>query len=237
MNKIALILAFLYVLTGCASSNEVQPAENPGSQQNAEAANASSFAVAYEPVDALELKQAEPSLVGELVEIKKLDNAEIAVYRRADDENRLAATLQVGSTRYDLGEIGYGPMKEFPVETVEVLGVTYLKLVGANGANSPITDYILPNSSGPSLLRIDAHTVEADVDEDGVKEIVASVGTAAETTLYKLQDQRIAASNLNELLKAQVVLYDFAGNTFQAQNTGNEMTKWELRGNEMRRVP
>ncbi|MGG6309282.1 hypothetical protein [Paenibacillus macerans] len=75
-----------------------------------------------------------------------------------------------------------------------------------------------PNSNGPSLLRIDAHTVEADVDEDGGEEIVDSVGTAAETTIYKLRDQRIAASNLNELMKAQVVLYDLVSNTFQVQS-------------------
>ncbi|MGG6309281.1 hypothetical protein [Paenibacillus macerans] len=78
MNKIVLTLAFLYVLTGCANSNDVRSATNTGNQQNAETAKAPSFAVTYKQVDTMELKQAESSPKGELVEIRKLEQAEIA---------------------------------------------------------------------------------------------------------------------------------------------------------------
>lgn len=111
-------------------------------------------------------------------------------------------------------------MNEFLIEEVDVLGENYIKIVGANGANSPVVHYVLL-FRGLLALRLDAHTIEADVDGDGIKEVVATVGTAAEATIYKQHDNRIVASNLNELLKAEVVIYDLNTNTFQAQSMNN----------------
>jgi hypothetical protein len=42
-------------------------------------------------------------------------------------------------------------------------------ITGTCGANCPITDYIVTDTSIPVLLRIDAHAVEADADQDGIK--------------------------------------------------------------------
>ncbi|MNI74823.1 hypothetical protein D3C73_1309320 [compost metagenome] len=127
-------------------------------------------------------------------------------------------------------------MEDFIIETVDVLGESYIKIVGSNGANSPVVDYVLLNPQSPLVLRLDAHTIEADVDGDGIKEIVSSVGTAAGTTIYQLHDKQIVASNLNELMKAQVVNYDLNTNTFQAQSTNNELTKWKIQGDRLHLV-
>lgn len=92
------------------------------------------------------------------------------------------------------------------------------------------------DSQSSLVLHLDAHTVEADVDGDGIKEIVATVGTAAETTIYKLHDKQIVSSNLNELLKAKVVIYDLNTNIFQAQSTNNELAKWKIQGDRLEKV-
>ncbi|MBA9083789.1 hypothetical protein FHR92_000232 [Fontibacillus solani] len=68
------------------------------------------------------------------------------------------------------------------------------------------------------------------------KKIVSSVGTAAETTIYKLHDKQSVVSNLNELMKEQVVNYDFNTNISQAQSTNNELTKWKIQGDRLHLV-
>ncbi|MNW51920.1 hypothetical protein D3C74_294190 [compost metagenome] len=92
------------------------------------------------------------------------------------------------------------------------------------------------NPQSPLVLRLDAHTIEADVDGDEIKEIVSSVGTEAETTIYQLHDKQSVASTLNELMKAQVVNYDFKTNIFQDQSTNNELTKWKIQGDRLHLV-
>lgn len=77
-------------------------------------------------------------------------------------------------------------------------------------------------------MRIETHTVEADVDQDGIHEIVATIGTAAQTSIYKLKNAHIVASNLNETLDALEVTYDKESNTFVV---GTNI--WRVKGEEL----
>lgn len=127
-------------------------------------------------------------------------------------------------------------MGNFPIEEISVLGDSYIKVTGAIGANSPVAYYVLPNPEQPSVLRIDAHTVEADADQDGIQEIVATVGTAAHTTIYKLRDKLWMVCDLNELLQAQVVLYDPETHLFQIQMSDHRLTGWKFQGSKLQTV-
>lgn len=77
-------------------------------------------------------------------------------------------------------------------------------------------------------MHIEAHTVDADVDQDGIKEIVATVGTAAETSIYKMEKDTLVSVNLNEVMNADVVTYDQESNTFKAEVTKGEMSQWKI---------
>ena len=77
-------------------------------------------------------------------------------------------------------------------------------------------------------MQIEAHTVEADVDQDGTNEIVATVGTAAQTSIYKIKNAHIVATSLNETLDAQEVTYDKESNSFVV---GANI--WRVKGEEL----
>ncbi|MFM9279263.1 hypothetical protein [Paenibacillus jiagnxiensis] len=237
MKKIALSLALLYTVTGCGNPTESLPVTATKEGRSTDVPKAHSIDVTYnQTINSIPLQKVKNPEKEKVIENKKIDNAEIAIYQSRTIDNQIFASLIKGSTAYGIGEIGYGDMRDFPIEEVHVLGKTYIKIIGATGANSPVTYYVLLDSPPPSTLCIDAHTVEADVDEDGIKEIVATVGTAATTTIYKLQENKIVASNLNELMKAQMVTYNPETNTFQVQKTNNELTEWKFQNNKLQLV-
>lgn len=108
---------------------------------------------------------------------------------------------------------------------------------GSIGTNSLISDYVSLNTSPPTLLHIEANTIEADVDQDGIKEIVATVGTAAETTIYKMDNNLLLSANLNGIMNANVVMYDTKSNTFQAEVTKGQLSNWKVESNQLHLVP
>ncbi|WP_229753648.1 M15 family metallopeptidase [Paenibacillus segetis] len=231
MRKIAYIFAMLYILTGCRSPIDEPSVPVTENNQDVGTSIEDSVEIVYKQVEGLKpLGQASSSQKGEVIATKKVNNTKVEIYRVRGDEHVLAASISVGSTNYDIGEIGYGNMADFPIEEVEVFGDNYIKIIGAIGANSPVADYILPDPERPMILHIEAHTVEADVDQDGVKEIVSTVGTAANTTIYKLHNKQMMASDLNELMKAQMVMYDPKTNIFQIQNSNTKLAEWKLQG-------
>lgn len=73
--------------------------------------------------------------------------------------------------------------------------------------------------------------MEVDVDQDGIKEIVATAGTAAETSIYKIENDSLVSVNLNEVMNAAVVMYDQEYNTFKAEVTKGEISQWKIEAN------
>jgi len=99
-------------------------------------------------------------------------------------------------------------------------------VTGAVGANAPIVNYVSLTSPRTSI-HIEAHTIEADIDQDGINEIVATVGTAAETTIYRMKNDSLVSANLNEIMKANVVIYDPQANIFQVEITPGQLSNWK----------
>lgn len=87
------------------------------------------------------------------------------------------------------------------------------------------------------MLHIEAHTVEADVDQDGIKEIVATIGTAAETSIYKMDKEYLVSANLNKVMNAAIVMYDQESNTFKAEVTKDEMSQWKIEDDQLVPIP
>lgn len=223
VHRILLIFMILYGLTGCQGSTDERVTTDMDAVE-----------VTYQTMEGAQpLQLAESSEMGEVIDTIKIRDLEMEFYRLIPDESRLAVSITIGAVRYAVGEIGYGDMEHFPVEQVEVLGHSYIKVTGALGANSPVANYILPDPERPLNLHIEAHTVEADVDQDGTNEIVATVGTAAVTTVYKLQNGQIMACDLNDLLKAQVVMYDPKANLFEVQSMNHPLAKWRYLGSNL----
>lgn len=61
--------------------------------------------------------------------------------------------LQLKEGTYDIGQIGYEEgNNDYSTATVDVLGESYLKVVGSIGANAPISNYVLMKSSPPKVF-------------------------------------------------------------------------------------
>ena len=84
------------------------------------------------------------------------------------------------------------------------------------------------DSASPTVLHIEAHTVEADIDQDGIAEIVATVGTVAETFIYQIEKDSLVSVNLNEAMNTTIVFYDQESNTFKAEVPKGKLSKWKI---------
>ncbi|MFE6075045.1 hypothetical protein ACFVQB_11270 [Paenibacillus sp. NPDC057886] len=247
MKKLVLAeLALLCLITGCNGEDEILPAnvtvneQSPTSQSDtAETSSPSSFNLSYEEVNMTPLNKINLSKNRTIITSKILDHVTIEIYQSDTDKEGILASLVKNFNSYDVGKIGYSGASEvsdFTIDSVDVLSKSYIKITGSDGANSPITDYISTDSMPPKLLRIGAHTVEADIDQDGIKEIVATEGTAAETTIYKFVDKKIQAMDLNKIMNAPVVIYDSKTNTFQAEVTQGNLSRWKIEDGKLQHL-
>ena len=172
---------------------------------------------------------------GTLLEKKQINDYVVFLYQK--DQENIYAAIQSGSTIFDIGQIGYTlqQIDSITIEQVDALDKAYMKVTGFCGANCPITNYVQMDKekNHPSLLQIQAHTVEADLNQDGVKEIIATVGTLAETSIYRLHQESMETVNLNEAMKAQVVIYKPETNTFEASIPNESMSVWKYLDGKM----
>lgn len=236
IKKVSIIFALILTITGCQEPSIHSVPANEHNQEN-NSLILDSVVVIFKEIEVVKfLEIADDTEIGEVIHTEEVNNTEIKIYRAGSDKDILKASIFIGQSSYNIGEIGYGNIENFKIEVVDVLDSTYIKFSGATGANSPVAYYILPDLEAPLVLHIDGHTVEADVNQDGVIDIISTVGTAANTTVYTLLNKKVMASNLNEITNAQVVLYDPKTNHFQIQTSNNKLTEWRFQANKLQSV-
>lgn len=248
MKKAIAALIILGVVTGCSTpaaehgsppsaAKHASPTEQPAFTTTApEAAkqfqlNFTSSSIAKPLTKILRIEHSRE------VERRVIDESTVVIYEMNDDVKQFYAALQTIEGTYEIGQMGYEGANAYTIHTIEALGQTYIKVTGSVGANSPIADYVSVTTSPPILLHIEANTVEADVDQDGIKEIVATIGTAAETIIYKNENDSMVSANLNEIMNARVVLYDAKTNYFQAEVIQGQLSNWQSEGDRLKLIP
>lgn len=236
--RFALITA-LGLLVGCNQASDV-PAMNSTFNKsdirelNTNTHEAQQYTLSFEiadiekPLMELTAKQLTNSIL-----TQKIGDYTVYFYHRNQDRGDVYAAIQMGTSRFEIGQVGYSAQNTelFTVRQVDAFGKDYIKVNGACGANCPISDYIDVDTDSPKVMRIEAHTMEADVDRDGIKEIVATVGTIAQTSMYKLEPSHIVVTNLNETLGVQEVTYDNEANSFVAGTTN-----WIVEGGRLHEI-
>ncbi|MEK4120548.1 hypothetical protein NST44_30670 [Paenibacillus sp. FSL W8-0919] len=240
MKKLRLaILTALCLLAGCNQASDV-PAMNSTLYEsdihglNTDTNEAQQYTLSFEiadiekPLMEITAKQLTNSIL-----TQKIGDYTVYFYHKNRDHGEVNAAIQLGTNRFEIGQVGYSAQNTelFTVKQVDALGKNYIKVSGACGANCPISNYIDVDTGSPRVMRIEAHTVEADVDKDGIKEIVSTVGTIAQTSIYKLEPSHIVVANLNETLGVQEVTYDNEANTFVAGTTN-----WIVEGGRLQEI-
>ncbi len=246
MKKAAVTFVVLGILTGC-STPASEPASFPSTTERASSTEQLATTTSISENKAYEVSYTPTAIAAPLTEIndietfiqlesQKLEEATIVVYEKKDVEQMWYAALQTKEGSYEIGQIGYEGAGDYSITAIEAFGQTYIKVTGSVGSNSPISDYVSLTTSPPTLLHIEANTIEADLDQDGLKEIVATVGTAAETTVFKMENNSLLSANLNEIMNANIVMYDTLSHTFQAEVTQGQLSTWKIDRNQLRLV-
>lgn len=263
MKKVILIVAACFFVASCSQSSQEKSVSNDASAANSMegSSNADAPIVAQDasppksskdyPVSfdlvyrqATDIIQPLPAipLGNESIEVTSMPigNDRIAVYRMKEDTDSTYAFIKSNGKIYDLGLIGYSSLLEgsdYEMKRVRLFSQDFIKLNGSCGANCPISDYANVHVTPALYLHFEAHTAELDVDGDGQEEIVATQGTAAQTSIYKWQDGAISAVSVNEtMMNAKVVLYDADKKLFTAQMQNDEVADWKLSGNRIIKV-
>lgn len=147
-----------------------------------------------------------------IIEEKRFDN-EVSVFLFKDNENsQIYGGINLKGKSYDLGEVSVDntPDDLMGIEEVQVFGKKAVKIYGILGANYAQAFYFLieENLEGleESIIQIDGYTVEIDLDDDGKKEIVSTLGTIPETKIFTFKEDSIYGSDINKSIGAKSVL-------------------------------
>ncbi|WP_426450791.1 hypothetical protein ACP26L_01940 [Paenibacillus sp. S-38] len=214
-----LSLAVLLLMSGCAFR------ESPASSAPEPAVltfQASALALNRVPVDPPAPLPAAAAVEPYAILASKAIGADVIELRTdGSPADTVTAFLRRGDRLHEIGAAGYLPLIDpgmLEIQEVHAFSRTLIKISGFCGANCPVTYYVDPAPETPVLfLRIDAHGVEADADDDGTVDVIGTAGTQAECTLYTLEDNTLGAASLNRLFGAVSVRYDEAGRFFWAE--------------------
>ncbi len=124
--------------------------------------------------------------------------------------------IEVSGIQYalsrSLGETWYDLLKTTLADTDTVYISNELR-----GASYGVTIFFLIREKTPYVIaEIDGFAQISDIDENGTKEVVSTVGTVPNTSicLFDFDKQTVSIANINEQSGAKYSVYDLTTNTF-----------------------
>lgn len=128
------------------------------------------------------------------------------------DEDYVYAALASSGGHYNLGPAGtynYRSPEDLTAAVPQLFAGPTLKITGGLGANLSLSSYYTIDESGiPSgVLQVSTgHTREADVDRDGIPEVVSAHGTPMTAYIYRWHNGHAEEAFLNDALQADSVM-------------------------------
>ncbi|MEL7648421.1 MAG: hypothetical protein AAGU76_10030 [Sedimentibacter sp.] len=162
------------------------------------------------------------SKVVEIIERYSVNDADYIIFINEDDKDNLHSGVLTNNKIYDfqtvsiLEQTNYSEL--FSLQEIDLFGKQLVKIQGILGANYSPSNYYYIEKQVPRLfLHSEGHTFEDDLDDDGIQDIVSVVsgGVTTDIDIYKYNDDKLSAANLNEALNAVTVLYNQDDKTFE----------------------
>lgn len=141
------------------------------------------------------------------IEEVKNDNG-IRVFLFTDnDKDLIKGGIGLKDKSYYIGEVSIDNASDdlMGIEEIKVFGKRAFKIYGILGANYAHAYYWFVEEGLESIIHIDGHTVEIDLDDDGKKEIVSTLGTIPETKIYVFKEGSIYVSDIIKSIGAKSV--------------------------------
>lgn len=134
-----------------------------------------------------------------------------AILFRLNQEGDIYGGVYIKNEIYSIGSVSMNltPDNLLAVAQSDVFGKNLIRFSGILGANYARSVYIeVENSSVKPLIEVDGNIVEVDLDEDGIKEVVTTIGTIPNISIYRIENNYISVSNINASISAQAVLFN-----------------------------
>lgn len=212
MKHMVLLLLGMSLLSAGCSPVQTHGDDTPVASTNAE--QETTIPLSFEEVKVeQQVTLLDRGIIKQVVKQEHLDTAKLFAFLKAnEDPNRLFGGIQIGDVLYEFGDVGALPyVDKLEIQKSSLFQKSVIEVKGLCGANCPFRYYITIEEAKPSILLFVNEPVAdiADLDQDGVEEIVTSYGSPGvfETRIYTWRDNRIVSANLNKLAKARSVWY------------------------------
>ncbi|HHV08692.1 MAG TPA: hypothetical protein GXX75_00230 [Clostridiales bacterium] len=162
------------------------------------------------------------SQIGSIVNSTKIDDMVTYVeyipkeFNEENPEGYTYSYIEVSGIRYalsrSLGGTWYDLTKATLAETDTVYTINEVR-----GANYGVTIFFMIKEKTPYIIsEIDGFAQISDIDENGTKEVVSTVGTVPDTSIYffDFDEQTVSIANINGQSGAEYSMYDATTNTF-----------------------
>ncbi|MDQ7092437.1 hypothetical protein REC12_02370 [Desulfosporosinus sp. PR] len=236
-NITALMLIFLLLLcTACAEKqNKLKtpvdyiPSEQ-GTQNTSSTSDTIQLNFTARNFSNVPLSLLNDSQIGSIINSMKIDDMVTYVeyipkeFNKENPEGYTYSYIEVSGIRYalsrSLGETWYDITKTTLAETDTVYISNEL-----HGASYGVTIFFIIKKKIPYIIsEIDRFAQINDIDENGTKEVVSTVGTVPDTSIYffDFDKQTFSIANINEQSGAKYSMYDVTTNTFSLAFGSNQ---------------
>lgn len=149
--------------------------------------------------------------INKIIEEKQIDGGLSVFLFTNNEDSQIKAGISLSDRSYYIGEVSFenAPEDLIGIEEVQVFGGKAVKIYGILGANYAQSYYwLMEEKLEESIIQIDGNTVEVDLDDDGNKDIVSTLGTIPKTKIYIYREGTIFESDVNESIGAKSVSLD-----------------------------
>lgn len=252
-NITALMLIFLLLIcTACTQERDKlkTPVDEVPSEQGTQNASLTpdiiQLSFSTQNFSDIPLNLLDNNQIGSIVNSTKIDDMVTFVkyipkeFNEENPEGYTYSYIEVSGIKYalsrSLGETGYDLTKI----TLDGTDMVYM-INEVRGANYGVTIFIVIEEKAPYIIsEIDGFAQISDIDGNGIiKEVVSSVGTVSDTSIYFFDSdkQTVSGVNINEQSGAKYSMYDATANTFSLAFESNQNpVTYVYKTNELLRV-
>lgn len=179
----------------------------------------SSYPLEFSQVSYVKTEKLDMDSINSIIEEKAIDEEHSAFIYTCGDDSEYKGGINLNGETYYIGQVS---MENTPddlagIEQTQVFGKKALKIYGILGAYYAQAFYFFADEEAEeSVIQVDGHTTEIDLDDDDRKEIVSTWGTIPETKIYLLMEGKICVSDVNGSIGAKsVILQDPVNKIFE----------------------
>lgn len=208
-SKICVILVLFLMLSGCAQAPNYQ-SDNPKAS-DAKLGEKEPLPLIFEEVAPFPIRHLTEDVEGDVLKEKILDQGMVVKLFSNKTNHQISGSIHVNEKVYLIEDISMeGTSDEFyGIEETEVFGKNAIKIYGILGSNYSVSYYWFYEQKQVenSIIKVEGNTEEIDLDDSGSKEIITSLGTVSETSIYLMREDQIFVSNINKSINAQAVYF------------------------------